>query len=207
MLDDEADDAAAAGNQTPPLLEVSALAVELHARVANKKDHEACLLTTSSSYYCFAFRLDLLERNLAFRFGISTTTGSRHLGHYPLWHTRQQVDEDMPPAFREKYPTIRSASFSSYKSTNTFKGLIGISPDGTVTFVWQHFLRSMSASGCVRQSGFLKLPYKKKDSVMADKGFLISDLQEEINVKLNILPFLEQGIFTEAQVKETESIG
>ncbi|KAG0424500.1 hypothetical protein HPB47_028287 [Ixodes persulcatus] len=111
-----------------------------------------------------------------------------------------EVDEDMPPAFREKYPTTRvildateikcqvpssltlqSASFSSYKSTNTFKGLIGISPDGTVTFASQLFLGSMSDRECVRQSGFLKLPFDDKDSVMADKGFLISDLLEEIN--------------------------
>ncbi|CAN7987266.1 unnamed protein product [Ixodes hexagonus] len=70
----------------------------------------------------------------------------------------------------------------------------------------QLFLGSMSDRECVRQSGFLKLPFDEKDSVMADKGFLISDLLEEINVKLNIPPFLGQGTFTEAQVKETENI-
>ncbi|CAN7987258.1 unnamed protein product [Ixodes hexagonus] len=63
-------------------------------------------------------RLGLLERDLAFRFGISTSTVSRlcitwisylyqHLGHFSLWLTRQEVDEAMPPAFREKYPTTR----------------------------------------------------------------------------------------------------
>lgn len=41
---------------------------------------------------------------------------------------------------------------------------------------------------------------------MSDKGFLISNLLEEINVKLNIPQFLQQGTFTEAQVKETKSI-
>ncbi|KAG0428865.1 hypothetical protein HPB47_024180, partial [Ixodes persulcatus] len=108
-----------------------------------------------------SLRLGLLEMDFAFRFGISTTTVSRlciiwvsylyqHLGHFPLWFTRQEVDKVMPPAFREKYPTTRvildgteikcqvpsslplqSASFSSYKSTTTLMGQIGISPDGT----------------------------------------------------------------------------
>ncbi|XP_042145172.1 uncharacterized protein LOC121835246 [Ixodes scapularis] len=180
-------------------------------------------------------RLGLFEKDLAFPFGISTTTVSRlcitwisylyqHLGHFSLWLTRQEVDEAMPPGFRKKYPTrvildateikcqvpssltLQSASFLSYKSTNTFNGLIGIFPDGTVTCASQLFLGSMSDKECVRQSGFLKLPFDEKDSVMADKGFLISDLLEEINVKLNIPPFLGQGTFTEAQAKETENI-
>ncbi|CAN8004672.1 unnamed protein product [Ixodes hexagonus] len=131
----------------------------------------------------------------------------------------------MPPAFKEKYPTTRvildateikcqvprslvlqSASFSPYKSTNTFKGLVGISPDGAVTFVSQLFLGLMSDKGCVRQSGFLQLPFDQHDSAMADKGFLISELLTEINVELNIPPFLGQGTFTENEVKETANI-
>ncbi|CAN7998186.1 unnamed protein product [Ixodes hexagonus] len=181
-------------------------------------------------------RLGLFEKDLAFRFGISVGTVSRlcttwisylyqHLAKLPLWATRQQVDEDMPPAFKEKYPTTRvildateikcqvpsslvlqSASFSPYKSTNTFKGLVGISPDGAVTFLSQLFLGSMSDKECVRQSGFLQLPFDQNDSVMADKGFLISELLTEINVELNIPPFLGQGTFTENEVKETENI-
>ncbi|KAM7297119.1 uncharacterized protein ISCGN_022272 [Ixodes scapularis] len=181
-------------------------------------------------------RLGLFEKDLAFRFGISVGTVSRlcttwisylymHFARLDLWATRQQVDEDMPPAFKEKYPTTRvildateikcqvpsslvlqSASFSAYKSTNTFKGLVGISPDGAVTFVSQLFLGSMSDKECVRQSGFLQLAFDQRDSVMADKGFLISDLLTEINVELNIPPFLGQGTFTENEVKETENI-
>ncbi|KAM7306140.1 uncharacterized protein ISCGN_009881 [Ixodes scapularis] len=175
-------------------------------------------------------------KDLAYRFGISVSTVSRlcitwisylylYLSQLPLWATRQEVDEDMPPAFKEKYPTTRvildateikcqvpsslvlqSASFSTYKSTNTFKGLVGISPDGAVTFVSQLFLGSMSDKECVRQSGFLERSFDENDSVMADKGFLISELLAKINVQLNIPPFLGQGTFTETQVKETESI-
>lgn len=131
----------------------------------------------------------------------------------------------MPPAFKDRYPTTRvildatevkcqassslvlqSATFSAYKSTNTFKGLIGISPDGTVTFVSELFTGSMSDNECVETSGFLKLRFNNKDSVMADKGFRIEDQLKEINVELNTPPFLRKGNFTTEEVKETEEI-
>ncbi|CAN7977428.1 unnamed protein product, partial [Ixodes persulcatus] len=157
-------------------------------------------------------RLGLFEKDLAFRFGISVGTVSRlcttwisylymHLARIDLWATRQQVDEDMPPAFKEKNRVP-----GAQVTTNTFKGLVGISPDGAVTFVSQLFLGSMSDKECVRQSGFLQLAFDQRDSVMADKRFLISDLLTEINVELNIPPFLGQGTFTENEVKETENI-
>ncbi|KAG0430037.1 hypothetical protein HPB47_023062 [Ixodes persulcatus] len=131
----------------------------------------------------------------------------------------------MPPAFKEQYSSTRvildatevqceassslvlqSSTFSSYKSTNTFKGLLGISPDGTVTFVSQLFTGSISDKECVEKSGFLKLPFDDGDSIMADKGFKIEDDLKQINVRLNIPPFLRQGHFTSEEVKETEAI-
>ncbi|CAN7995181.1 unnamed protein product [Ixodes pacificus] len=181
-------------------------------------------------------RLGLFERDLAYRFRVSTATVSKicitwisylylHLGQIPLWLTREEVDDSMPPAFKDRYSTTRvildatevkcqassslvlqSATFSAYKSTNTFKGLIGISPDGTVTFVSELFTGSMSDNECVENSGFLKLRFNNKDSVMADKGFRIEDLLKEINVELNTPPFLRKGNFTTEEVKETEEI-
>ncbi|CAN8007014.1 unnamed protein product [Ixodes hexagonus] len=181
-------------------------------------------------------RLGLFERDLAYRFRVSIATVSKvcttwindmyvHLAQLPLWLPRLAVDDAMPPASKDRYASTRvildatevkceassslvlqSASFSSYKSTNTFKGLIGISPDGTVTFVSQLFTGSISDKGAVEKSGFLKLHFDDGDSVMADKGFKIEELLKEINVKLNIPPFLHGGEFTSEEVKETEEI-
>lgn len=148
-----------------------------------------------------------------------------HHGQLPLWMPRNTVNDAMPQAFRDRYPTTRvildaievkcqassslvlqTATFSAYKSTNTFKGLIGISADGTVTFVSQLFTGSMSDKECAERSGFLKLSFNDKDSVMADKGFKIEDLLKERNVKLNTPPFLRKGHFTTEEVRETEEI-
>ncbi|KAM7312561.1 uncharacterized protein ISCGN_009466 [Ixodes scapularis] len=181
-------------------------------------------------------RLGLFERDLAYRFRVSKATVSKvcitwisyvylHLGQLHLWLPREAVDDAMPPAFKDRYPTTRvildatevkceassslvlqSATFSPYKSTNTFKGLIGISPDGTVTFISELFTGSMSDKECVEKSGFLKLPFDDGDSVMADKGFRIEEMLKKINVRLNIPPFLRKGYFTTEEVKETEQI-
>ncbi|XP_064483121.1 uncharacterized protein LOC135395967 [Ornithodoros turicata] len=142
----------------------------------------------------------------------------------PLWMSKERVQEEMPPEIKETYSSTRvildaaeikchaasslalqSATFSTYKSANTFKGLVGISPDGTVTFVSNLFPGSISDKECMRQSGFLTLPFDDGDVVMADKGFIIQDMLNEINVGLNTPPCL-RGHFSEEEIRETEEI-
>ena len=58
-------------------------------------------------------------------------------------------------------------TFSNYKYNNTFKGLVGISPDGVITFVSSLFPGSISHKELTRRSGLLDL-LEPGDSVMAD---------------------------------------
>ena len=114
----------------------------------------------------------------------------------------------MPECFRKKYPTTRviidatevkvvqpsdpaeqQMTFSSYKNTNTFKSLIGIAPSGAICFVSSLYSGSISDKELTRQSGLQPL-LEKGDSVMADKGFDISDLLLPLDVSSNIPPFL-----------------
>ncbi|KAL1442513.1 hypothetical protein MTO96_046380 [Rhipicephalus appendiculatus] len=180
-------------------------------------------------------RLGLFEHDLAHRFGITQSTVSRicvswinfmyiRLSKLPLWASRAVIDATMPAAF-SAYPTTRvildateikcevpsslslqSSSYSVYKSSNTFKGLIGISPNGLVSFVSELYTGSISDRQAVLKSGFLDLKFEKDDSVMADKGFLIHDLLASRNVKLNIPPFLHRHALSEQQVRETKEI-
>ena len=72
----------------------------------------------------------------------------------PLWPPRDVVQANMPKCFRDLYPTTRviidatevyienpslpdlqQMTFSNYKTNNMFKGVIGISPSGAITFV------------------------------------------------------------------------
>ncbi len=74
---------------------------------------------------------------------------------------------------------LKSQTYSNYKSTNTLKGLVGISPSGNITFLSQ--LYSGSISDCEH--------FSPNDSIMADKGFDIQHLLDPIDIKLISLHF------------------
>ena len=181
-------------------------------------------------------RLGLLEQDLADRFGLSCATISRifttwinfmylKLKDIPLWPPRDVVQANMPKCFRDLYPTTRvitdatevyiekpslpdlqQMTFSNYKNNNTFKGLIGISPSGAITFVSSLFSGSISDKELTRQSGILAL-LEKGDSIMADRGFDIEVDLIPLGVKLNIPPFLKgKTQLSEKEMVETRRI-
>ena len=171
-------------------------------------------------------------------FNISVSTVSRYiitwsnllyfsLGAIPIWPTRAQVDAHMPKSFKELYPCTRciidctelycqrpsslatqSSLYSHYKSRVTYKGLVGISPSGAITFISQLYDGSISDKAIVRQSGFLQEHFwEKDDSVMADRGFTIEDDLKPFNVKLNIPAFLDnRDQLSHEEIKESQTI-
>ena len=70
--------------------------------------------------------------------------------------------------------SLQSQTYSNYKSTNTFKALIAISPAGHVTFVLSLYTGCISDTQLVERSGFLSLLQK------GDEIWLIVDLQLKI---------------------------
>ena len=165
-------------------------------------------------------RVGILEQDLAYRFSISQSTVSRilitwinfmylQLKQIPLWPPRGLISGNMPNVFRIKYPTTRviidateitveqpalpelqQLTLSNYKNHNTYKGLIGISPSGAVTFVSDLYSGSISDKELTRQSGLLDL-LEQGDSVMADRGFDIKEDLKLLRVTLNMPPFLK----------------
>jgi hypothetical protein len=94
---------------------------------------------------------------------------------------------------------------SSYKLDITMKVLIGVSPNGTVIFVSPLFGGSSSDNFITKESGFIDL-LKSGESVMADKGFKISQILPP-GVNLIQPPFLMtnedgQRQFTRNQAEE-----
>lgn len=88
-----------------------------------------------------------------------------------------------------KLPELQQMTFSNYKSGNTYKALVGISPDGAVTFVSSLYPGCIFDKELTRKSGILTL-LEPGDSVMADIGF---DIEEDLILKgvgLDIPPFL-----------------
>ena len=89
--------------------------------------------------------------------------------------------------------------YSRDKSHVTYKGLIGVSPSGSITFV---------VYSKVRKSGILeKEPWNPGDSAMADRGFTIEHNLKELKVDSNIPSFLGgRAQLTAAEVKESQAI-
>ncbi|XP_013387706.1 uncharacterized protein LOC106156822 [Lingula anatina] len=177
----------------------------------------------------------LYEQDLAIRFKCHISTVSRKiitwanllyfvLGSIPIWPSRGQVDNSMPQVFKDKYPKTRvildcteikiqtpsslvlsSKTYSSYKSHSTFKGLIGIAPNGAITFISSLFTGCTSDTEITRLSGIIDL-LEEGDSVMADKGFTIGSQLKEKKVSLNIPPFRFNSQFTLDQIAHTQEI-
>ena len=96
------------------------------------------------------------------------------------------------------------ATYSSYKSKNTFKVLIGICPNGYISFVSNMFPGSLSDKQIFLKSGVIRY-FQTGDLILADKGFLIQNILPP-GVSVNIPPFLSNPQFTENEIKCTKSI-
>lgn len=181
-------------------------------------------------------KLNLLFADIGCRFGISESHASnvcnnwlpflaeklRDLVH---WLPRETLRATMPSSFQERYPRTtviincaetfmqrprnlktRGETYSHYKSHNTVKYLVGISPHGQIMFISKGFGGRASDKFIVENSGFLNylLP---GDEIMADRGFTINDLLFPLRVKLNIPAFTKgQDQLLEDDVTETRRI-
>ena len=63
----------------------------------------------------------------------------------------------------------RVLTYSSYKSNQTLKVLVGIAPNGVITFISFTYGGRTTDAHITNDSGFLKL-IQPGDEVMADKG-------------------------------------
>ena len=183
-------------------------------------------------------RLGFTQSYAGFLFNLPISTVCRYtitwsnymylkLESIPIWPTREQTDKTMPKCFKETYPltrvildctelfcqrpsslTIQSSLFSFYKHHVAYKGLVGISPSGAITFASQLFDDSISDVEIVRRSGILqKELWKSGDSVMADRGFTIAEELRNIGVSLNIPSLLSgRNQLTEEEVTESQTI-
>ena len=93
---------------------------------------------------------------------------------------------------RPKNLTLRAHTWSSYKHHNTVKLLVGITPNGGVSFVSRAFGGRVSDKVITQRSGFLDL-LEHDDLVLADRGFLIEEELGAHGAKLAI-PAFTKGV-------------
>ena len=108
---------------------------------------------------------------------------------------------ETPGDFRQQGNT-----YSSYKSHNTVKFLVGINVFGGIAFISEGFEGSISDEEIVIKSGILDY-LSPDDLVMADRGFEIADVLNSRNIKLMIPPFLNgRDKFTALEELQTKAI-
>lgn len=99
---------------------------------------------------------------------------------------------------------LRCATYSNYKSHTTFKSLIGIAPNGVVTYVSDLYGGSKSDKEIVQDCGILSW-VTPGDMLMADKDFNIRNVLPS-GVELNIPSFLYHGQFTKEEVVNNKKL-
>lgn len=185
--------------------------------------------------YSVRVAVGMKEQAIADMFHVSISTVSRAIitwANYlftmftalKLWIDREKIRSSMPLNFQKFNPQVRvildctevtvecasslvlqSETFSHYKNRNTIKGLIGVAPNGLITFVSPLYTGSISDKEITKQSGVLSL-LEPGDLVMADKGFLIQDLLAEVGAKLVIPPFKHSQQLSKKDVEDTQAI-
>jgi len=148
------------------------------------------------------------------------------LGKLIIWPDRETLRKTMPECFRASFGTkvaliidcfevfierpsnllARASTWSSYKHHNTIKILLGIAPQGVVTFVSEPWGGRVSDKHLTEQCGVLNnlLP---GDIVLADRGFDIAESVGVMQAKLHIPAFTKgKSQLSAIEVEETRTI-
>ena len=86
----------------------------------------------------------------------------------------------------------QNATYSNYRGMHSFKVIVGVAPNGVITYVSNLYPGSISDTAIVQQSGFLN-HLTAGHMVLADKGFVIQDLVPN-GVSVNIPQFFKQWV-------------
>ena len=173
-------------------------------------------------------------QDLADRFGVSTSLVSRicitwiNLLYFELkdlfpFPSQELVRKNMPEEFAafattriildcteifiQRPPAMlaQSETWSDYKHHNTWKQLVGVTPNGQVTFFSDLWGGRVSDKQITRESGVLDL-LSIGDNVMVERGFYIKDILPD-GVKANMPPFLAgRDQLTASESEETMTI-
>ncbi|GFW90736.1 uncharacterized protein TNCV_2417331 [Trichonephila clavipes] len=125
-------------------------------------------------YFLFLVKLrtGISNEFLAILFGISDSTVWRDFNFVTDVLYEKLKLQDVFPSKDQKpsSPMEQQMTFSHYKNANTFKGMIGITPNGAISFISELFTGSISDKEVFIRSKLMDR-LEPNDVVMADKGF------------------------------------
>ena len=99
---------------------------------------------------------------------------------------------------------MQSMTYSHYKHYHTLKGLVAVAPNAVITYVSELYPGSTSDKAIMQHCGIID-QLEVGDMILADKGFLISDILPT-GVSVNIPPFLNTSQFSREQCILTRNI-
>ena len=124
-----------------------------------------------------------------------------------VWPDKEMIISNMPSCFKPRYAktvciidcsevfiqrptslTARAQTFSNYKSHNTIKFLVAITPTGAISFISKCWGGRVSDRHLTVNSGLLK-HLKHGDLILADRGFDIADDLALLGASIAIPPF------------------
>ncbi|CAN7937333.1 unnamed protein product [Ixodes hexagonus] len=179
-------------------------------------------------------RTGMAGKEMARNFGVSEGTLSKvfttwmnflqrelkALTRFPSLH---EVQENLPHAFRN-FPNTRVVldgtevriqrpsslvaqrqTFSPYKHFNTYKAVIGCTPDGYISHVSDLWGGSVSDRLIVEQSGLMGL-LEPGDAIMVDKGFRLNDLPPGVQVHIPAFRKPQEPQMSEEDVAHTRQV-
>ncbi|XP_049515036.1 uncharacterized protein LOC119433650 [Dermacentor silvarum] len=181
----------------------------------------------------YRLRTGVCAREVARLFGISQSSLSRIFCSWINFLDKElyaltrmpslaEVQRHMPEAFSD-FPNTRVVldctevriqkssklkaqrqTFSTYKHFNTFKALVGVTPDGYVCFVPEIWGGHVSDTEIVERSGLLKR-LQPGDGVMVDKGFRLDSIFPP-TIQIYIPPFKKGNQLSASDVIATRKI-
>eukprot|EP00117_Sycon_ciliatum_P042301 scpid100916/ scgid30793/ len=88
------------------------------------------------------------------------------------------IDATEFPLEKPENPDVQAATWSNYKNRNTLNLLVGVSPNGVITFLSSIYGGHVSDKELAKRSGLLS-KLQPGDAIMADRGFDITALMAD----------------------------
>ncbi|KAH7965092.1 hypothetical protein HPB49_003306 [Dermacentor silvarum] len=118
-------------------------------------------------------------------------------------HVRVIIDSTEIRLERASASTAQSTTWSQYKNSNTIKVLVGLTPNGLISYISECWGGKISDKQLVLQTDFTKyLDYG--DEVMADRGFNVTEELAVLGVKV-MIPAYTKGKNQLSQAEVTAS--
>ncbi|CAF2104195.1 unnamed protein product [Rotaria magnacalcarata] len=200
---------------------------------SNSTSSDTCIITKENQFFLFMIRLRRAteEHEIAIFFNISQSTVSRIIiawtrfvysvvSSISIWPSKTQVQQNLPFEMKKKIlhnPQAQQDTWSTYKNTNTVKALVGITPNGVVSYISSLYggatssiaaLVGITPNGVVSYisslyggatsdrsllnmigAGSLIELLEPGDTIMSDRGFALDN--QHSHIKLIYPPFLQ----------------